>query len=53
MKELSIQELEDKIKMIQEDITRSLTDKGREALTMYLDYLKDELNELKKREKAS
>jgi predicted nucleic acid-binding Zn-ribbon protein len=46
MKELTTQELRDKIKKVQEDIKNITQEKGREALTSYLEYLKDELSML-------
>jgi len=52
MIELTVQELEDKIKKAQQDIVNCLTENSRDALTVYLDYLKDELKEAKKREKS-
>jgi hypothetical protein len=52
MSELTVEELEAKIKQVQNDIANGLVEKGREALGVYLEYLKDELK-MKKNEKAS
>jgi len=43
MRELSVQELQEKIDKVQEDIKHIDQEKGREVLISYLDYLKDEL----------
>jgi predicted nucleic acid-binding Zn-ribbon protein len=43
MKELTVQELQEKIKKVQEDIKNITQEKGREVLTSYVEYLKDEL----------
>jgi hypothetical protein len=39
--------LEEKIKMVEQDIANISSDKGREVLTTYLEYLKDELKDAK------
>lgn len=44
---LTEQELLDKITQVEKDIKTIDSEKGRDALTMYLDYLKDELKALK------
>jgi predicted nucleic acid-binding Zn-ribbon protein len=46
MKELTVQDLKDKIKKVQEDMKTIPNEKGREALVSYLEYLKDELSML-------
>ena len=43
MKELTAQELRDKIKKVEEDVRSAGSEKAREMLTQYADYLKDEL----------
>jgi hypothetical protein len=50
MKPLTAQEIEDKIKQATEDILKMPTERGREALMTYIDYLKDELKEAKRNE---
>lgn len=45
---LSVEELEAKIKQVEADLGRQDTDKGKEVLASYLDFLKDELKEAKK-----
>jgi hypothetical protein len=50
MKRLTVQELEDKIKQSTEDILKMPTERGREALMTYIEYLQDELREAKKHE---
>ena len=42
-KELTPKELRDKIKKVEEDIRNAGSEKAREVLTQYADYLKDEL----------
>jgi hypothetical protein len=50
MKRLTVQELEDKIKQSTEDILKMPTERGREALMTYIEYLQDELKEAKRNE---
>jgi len=40
---LTAKELEDKIRMVQSDLATATSEAGLSALTIYLDYLKDEL----------
>jgi hypothetical protein len=40
---LTVKELEDKIRMVQSDLSNTSSEAGLVALTTYLDYLKDEL----------
>jgi|APCry1669191515_1035360.scaffolds.fasta_scaffold21749_4 predicted nucleic acid-binding Zn-ribbon protein len=43
MKELTVEQLQDKIKKIEEDLKSVNNEKGREALSSYIDFLRDEL----------
>jgi hypothetical protein len=40
---LTVKELEDKIRMVETDLSNTSSEAGLVALTTYLDYLKDEL----------
>lgn len=44
---LSVQEIEEKIKRVEEDMRNMPNEKGREALSTYLEYLRDELKQAK------
>jgi hypothetical protein len=48
---LTEQDLMDKITKVENDIVNVTTEKGREVLAMYLEYLKDELADLRKESK--
>ena len=50
MIQLTVQELEDKIRMVESDLSGSTDEKVSMALGAYVDYLKDELRALKKNE---
>jgi len=47
MNELTVSEIEDKIKKVEEDLRSADTENARMALTSYIDYLQDELKEAK------
>ena len=48
MKMLTVQEIEDKIKQATEEVLKMPTERGREALMTYIEYLQDELKEAKR-----
>jgi hypothetical protein len=50
MKSLSVQELEDKLKQATEDTLKMPTERGREVLMSYIEYLQYEIAEAKKHE---
>ena len=50
MKELTVQELQEKIRKVQEDIKHITQEKGREILTSYVEYLKDELKQAERKQ---
>lgn len=51
--ELTIEELEEKIKKVELDIQNQTSEKGRVALQMYVEYLQDELKESRARNKKT
>lgn len=50
MKELTVQELQEKISKVQEDIKHTTQEKGREILMSYVEYLKDELKQAERKQ---
>jgi hypothetical protein len=50
---LSVQELKDKIYAVENDLRTQENEKGRIALSSYLDYLKFELSEAERAERSN
>jgi septal ring factor EnvC (AmiA/AmiB activator) len=51
MRDLTVKELEEKIKQVEEDLKKSDSENGRTVLSSYIEYLEDELKEAKQRER--
>jgi predicted nucleic acid-binding Zn-ribbon protein len=51
MKELTVQEIQEKITKVQDDIKHVTQERGREVLSSYLEYLKDELKQAERKQK--